>query len=139
MHRDMKQGLEGKIDGTLHEHQRVFEAWREEFNTERPHAALGGKCPAEVYRKSERKYDTDCDDIEYAPGFIARKVNDRGFFSFKGKRYFAGNPFAGYPVGIHAIRGGLYELWFNAYLISTMNLETGLLEFKTSVMITKAS
>jgi hypothetical protein len=56
MHRDMMRELEGQIDGSLNEHQKVFDVWRKEFNTERPHQALGMKRPVEVYRKSERNY-----------------------------------------------------------------------------------
>ena len=52
MHRDMKAELEGQIDGNLNEHQRVFDKWREDFNTIRPHEALGMKTPSDVYVKS---------------------------------------------------------------------------------------
>ena len=33
MHRDMKKELQGKTDGTLGEHQNVFNEWRHVFNT----------------------------------------------------------------------------------------------------------
>ena len=36
--------------------QTRFDAFREEFNTERPHEALAMKCPAEVYSASPRPY-----------------------------------------------------------------------------------
>jgi len=36
MHRDMKDELEGQIDGNLNEHQKVFDDWRDTFNTIRP-------------------------------------------------------------------------------------------------------
>jgi len=41
MHRDMKKELQGQIDGTLGEHQNVFDQGRNTFNTVRPHEALG--------------------------------------------------------------------------------------------------
>ena len=37
--------------------QARFDAFRHEFNTERPHEALAMKCPAEVYSASARPYD----------------------------------------------------------------------------------
>ncbi len=37
--------------GTLIEAQVVVEAWRKEYNTFRPHSALGGLTPAEFYAK----------------------------------------------------------------------------------------
>ena len=47
MHRDVSQELEPHTG-----EQAALDLWREEFNEERPHEALGMKCPAEVYRCS---------------------------------------------------------------------------------------
>jgi transposase InsO family protein len=49
MHRDMKNELQGQIDGNLNEHQKVFDQWRDEFNNIRPHHVLGYKTPYEVF------------------------------------------------------------------------------------------
>jgi transposase InsO family protein len=43
MHLDIKKELEGKINGSLKLHQNVFDIWKDEFNTERPHESLGMK------------------------------------------------------------------------------------------------
>ncbi len=45
MHRDIGGELE---PGTAE--QGAMDLWRQEFNQERPHEALGMKCPAEVYQ-----------------------------------------------------------------------------------------
>jgi hypothetical protein len=37
--------------------QARFDAFRQEFNTERPHEALAMRCPDEVYSASTRPYD----------------------------------------------------------------------------------
>jgi hypothetical protein len=34
----------------------TLDLWRQEFNYERPHEALGMRCPAEIYQNSNRKY-----------------------------------------------------------------------------------
>jgi hypothetical protein len=39
-------------------------------------------------------------------------VNDRGFFNWKTKRIFVGNPFSGYYVGIKERAGKWTEVWF---------------------------
>ena len=100
MHRDMKTELQGQIDGSLNEHQKVFDQWRNDFNEVRPHEALGMKTPAEVYRKSKIKYTGEHVELRYAKGFRVRYVNDRGYLNLDQKRLFVGNPFAGYHVGI---------------------------------------
>src|SRR6516165_8243366 len=49
-----KDGLElqclGRID------QNSLELWRQEFNEQRPHEALGMRCPSELYQHSARRY-----------------------------------------------------------------------------------
>ena len=127
MHRDMKQELEGQIDGNLKEHQRVFDEWREEYNTERPHAALGQHTPSTVYRKSDRKYQPEAELIEYPRGYKSRMVNDRGVTHYKNHRIFVGNPFAGYNVGIKSLKNGDLEVWFDNFLIGRVDSQTNLL------------
>jgi transposase InsO family protein len=126
MHRDMKAELEGQIDGNLNEHQRVFDIWRKEFNTIRPHAALNMKTPSEIYIKSPRKYDSKDVLIVYGRGYKSRKVNDRGFCNYKSKRIFIGNPFSGFNIAIKEI-DGVTKFWFDDFLIGALDEKTGLL------------
>jgi transposase InsO family protein len=123
MHRDMKRELEGKIDGNLRYHQQVFDEWREEYNTVRPHQALGNKTPATMYHKSAIKYVDEVDLIEYPRGYKSRMVNDRGWTNFKSKRIFIGNPFAGYNVGIKALKSGDFEVWFDYLFIGVIDAQ----------------
>jgi putative transposase len=117
----------------------VFDEWREQFNTERPHQALKGKSPAEVYHKSETKYDPILEELLYPRGFKARKVNDRGVMSFGGRRYFIGNPFAGYSIGICVKKDGVLEVWFASRMLGTLDVETGLINFTMALKLSKAS
>ena len=128
MHRDMKTELQGQIDGSLNEHQKVFDQWRNDFNEVRPHEALGMKTPAEVYRKSKIKYTGEHIELRYAKGFRVRYVNDRGYLNLDQKRLFVGNPFAGYHVGIKEFVDKPAEVWFGNFLLGTINADTGLIE-----------
>jgi len=128
MHRDMKKELQGKIDGTLNEHQNVFNEWVKEFNTIRPHEALGMQVPADVYVKSERKYPGEYVELKYGKGFITRYVNDRGYFNYDNKRVFIGNPFAGYHVGLKINSDAVLEVWFSNMLLGKINPDNWLIE-----------
>ena len=125
----MMAELEGQIDRNLNEHQRVFDKCREEFNTIRPHEALGMKRPADIYVKSERKYEPEDVLIVYGKGYKSRMVKDRGFCNYKGKRFFAGNPFAVYNAGIKEYEGET-EIWFDDFQIGTIDKITGLIIYK---------
>lgn len=99
MHADIYRELEGKIEGDLKMHQAVFDVWRDEFNTERPHEALAMQTPAEFYTPSSRRYTRDV-QLLYEPGFLRRIINTRGIIHFKARRVFISNAFNGYVVGL---------------------------------------
>jgi len=128
MHRDMKKELQGQIDGTLGEHQSVFNAWLETFNTVRPHEALDMKVPADVYVKSDRKYFEEHIELKYGKGFITRIVNDRGFLNLNNRRVFIGNPFTGYHVGIKEQINKPMEIWFANILLGKINTDNWFIE-----------
>ena len=128
MHKDMAIELEGQIDGTLNEHQAVFDKWVDEFNNVRPHEALCMKTPSECYEKSKIKYPGEHIEIKYPKGFKRRYVNDRGCFNWQSKRIFVGNPFNGYHVGIKESVDKPLEIWFSDLRLGTLNPDNGLIE-----------
>jgi transposase InsO family protein len=128
MHRDMKKELQGKIDGSLNEHQNVFNEWIRVFNTERPHEALDMKVPVDIYTKSDRKYPGEHIELHYGKGFITRYVNDRGYINYDNKRIFIGNPFSGYHAGIKVFVDAPMEIWFTNILLGKINSSTWLIE-----------
>jgi transposase InsO family protein len=128
MHRDMARELEGQIDGTLNEHQNVFDTWRHDFNYVRPHEALRMKTPSEVYTKSERKFLGELVELKYGRGFKERMVNDRGYINIKQQRVFVGNPFAGYHIGVKQFTDKPTELWFGEFYMGIINPDSGLIE-----------
>lgn len=116
MHLDMYNELEGKINGDLKMHQSVFEVWRNEYNTERPHETLGMKKPAQVYEKSKRKY-RHMDSIKYPENILSRTINNRGNVFYKGRRIFISNAFNGFNVGLDVRPKERIKVWFaNNYL-----------------------
>lgn len=101
MHRDMACELEGQIDGNLKYHQKVFDDWQKEYNEERPHESLNMKTPSSRYAKSLIQYEPEFIEFEYPGNFKDRIVSNRGYVNYKGKRYFLGNPFNGYNIGLY--------------------------------------
>ena len=127
MHLDMKRELEGQIEGDIRYHQNVFDAWRKEFNESRPHEALEMKTPNEIYHKSEIEYDPDISEFDYPKGIKSRNVNNRGYVNYMCKRYFIGNPFDGYNIGIECGKDGRLNAWFGNNLLGYFDKETLLL------------
>jgi transposase InsO family protein len=125
MHEDMKRELQGKIKGNLKDHQKEFDRWRKVFNEVRPHEALGMKTPAEVYKKSPRRWDGKEAEQEYGGKMKTRMVNDRGYFNFRQARILMGNPFAGNYVGLKELPNKTSEIWFNQFFMGLLDESTG--------------
>ena len=110
MHRDMKADLQAFPAATPGAEQRACDRWRQEFNHVRPHEALGGKVPAEVYKPSERRFVRV--SYVYPSDWIVRTVTDRGAINVRCAQFSAGLALARQRVGLEPIDGLRHRLWF---------------------------
>jgi putative transposase len=78
MHNTLKAEAIRPPRGNLSAQQRAFNAFRLEFNTERPHRALGGVPPASLYSASTRPFPNRPPTLEYPGHFIVKRVTPRG-------------------------------------------------------------
>ena len=62
-------------------------------------------------------------------------MNDRGCINLKRQRYFIGNPFAGYYVGIKPVKTGEQIVWFGDYRLGTLDNDTMTLKPERRVTI----
>lgn len=104
-HRTLKHELlQYNVFFDLTETQRRFNIWRDEYNIQRPHEALGMKAPILRYSASNRKYIGKLPDIEYPSEDEVQMVNRAGNINYKNKRYFISESFKGLPVGLRVNR-----------------------------------
>src|SRR5262249_16207704 len=82
MHRTLKAEATRPPAATLRAQQRRFNAFRIEFNTERPHAALNGAPPASVYVPSTRPCPDRIPAPEYPTHYTTRYVSTNGGIRF---------------------------------------------------------
>ena len=82
-HKAMNQELlKHYIPKDISDAERVFSDWRNCYNNERPHEALGMKCPSDMYIPSERMYYDQVDKYEYSGKYHVIKVNNWGYVRF---------------------------------------------------------
>ncbi len=82
-HRTMDQEvLKHYTPENMTDAERVLNEWRNVYNKERPHEALGMKCPAEIYKPSLRTYFDEIPPYEYSGAFHVIKVNSWGYVRF---------------------------------------------------------
>ena len=116
-HRDIATELESLGQGAT---PQALELWREEFNRERPHQALGMRCPAELYRNSDRRYSPTQVQLSY-PGMATRLVDKNGKLSWKDQRVFLSSSLAGWHVGLQGTEKGQLEVWFARLLLGHLD------------------
>jgi transposase InsO family protein len=104
--------------------QRAFDAWREVYNFERPHQALGQNVPASRYRPSARPMPERLPKADYAVDDIVRTVPDsKDYIRFKGRLWKVPQAFRGERVAIRPLRtDGCYGVFFASHQIAAIDL-----------------
>ena len=117
LHRDIAAELESMGQGASAE---ALELWREQFNRERPHEALGMRCPAELYRDSARRYNGAEVQLSY-PGMARRLVDKNGMLSWNQQKVFITRSLAGWEVGLQRTEKAQLEVWFGRLLLGYLD------------------
>lgn len=115
MHLTLKKEATRPSGNNLLQQQEKFDKFINEYNTERPHQALGMKYPAEVYRKSERLYRKDLPDLEYPLHDKTILVTHCGRICFDSKKVSFSKVFAGQKVGIREVNDKIWLVSFMDY------------------------
>ena len=98
---------------TLAGWQHHFDTWREIYNHERPHEALGMQVPASRYEPSRRTYPEQLPTVEYGPADIVRKVKHLGHIKYLGRDYHIGSAFYGLHVALRpTLKDGVFDVFF---------------------------
>jgi len=120
MHLDIFRELEsGRAGGD----QKAFDLWRQEFNTERPHEAIGMATPAEIYHPSKRAYQGTPESIDYGT-METRQVNRTGVITYRGDRIAISAALGTWNVGLSPCRDDVVEVWFAKLLIGHIEPKT---------------
>jgi len=117
MHLTLKKATALPAASNFLQQQGKFDAFQTEYNKERPHEALGMKCPAEVYSTSSRPY-RGIGRIDYPMHDHAITVTNCGRICMKGKKINFSVVFAGQEVGIR-------EVSEKVWLVSFMDYDLG--------------
>lgn len=94
--------------------QSKLDAFQLEYNTERPHAALGMKFPTEVYVRSKRAY-RGIGNVDYPLHDKTITVTSCGRICMKGKKINFSQVFSGQNVGIKEVADKTWLVTFMDY------------------------
>jgi transposase InsO family protein len=112
MHGTLQADTASPPAATLDEQQRSFDRFREEFNVERPHEALGFRTPASLHQSSPRCYPCALREPVYADDCAVRRVRSTGEIKWRGELIFVSRVLIGEAVAITETENGEWVVRF---------------------------
>src|SRR5262249_53664386 len=117
MHRTLKAETVRPPAADLAEQQARFDAFREEFNHERPHEALGQVTPGSVHRPSPRPLPAEPPPPGYPAHFEVRQIRGGGEIKFRGRFISVSGALIGQPVGLEEAADGVWSVFYYQLLV----------------------
>lgn len=123
-HRTLKRdALHGRAFADLDACQHVFDRFREVYNTQRPHEALGLAVPASRYQASPRPFPEVLPAVHYDPADHVRRVQQGGWINFRGRTWRVPKAFTGQAVALRPTdRDGRFDIVFIAHRLAQIDL-----------------
>jgi transposase InsO family protein len=126
LHRTLHEATMEKPAANLRAQQRVFDAFRQEYNEERPHEALSGKTPADVYQASPRDFPGRLPKSpEYPSDWETRSVRAGGQMSWQGEDIVISKVLKDQVIGLEPIDDGHWRLWFGGHELGVFDERKG--------------
>lgn len=122
MHRTLKKYATRPASYSLSAQQQRFDAFKKEFNHERPHESLDQQYPATVYRPSIRTYPKALPEIEYSSYLDVYKVHSSGIIYWGGGQVYVSHILKGEWVGVEQIDDNVFDLYFSFYRLGSFDI-----------------
>jgi transposase InsO family protein len=122
MHLTLKQEATRPAGANILQQQAKLDDFLEQYNQERPHEALGMKCPAEVYLPSPRLYN-GIPDPHYPFHDRTVVVTSCGRLCLYRKKINLSTSLAGQAVGVKEVESGIWLVSFMDYDLGYIDLE----------------
>jgi transposase InsO family protein len=123
-HRTLKAATAQPPAATIRAQQQRFDAFRYEYNHERPHEALEQQPPMSCYACSPRGYPRRLEEPSYAEADQVRRVRHNGEIRWSSGTIYVSRLLIGEPVGIYEAADG--------WLVRYGPVELGLLDAANS-------
>lgn len=112
----MKQATAQPPAANLRRQQEACDRFRQEYNWERPHAALGMQTQAELYLPNGRSYPSLLREPKYGEEWEVRRAGPCGPIRWRMRRLFVGRALGGEQIGLEPVDDGEWKVWFSQAL-----------------------
>jgi transposase InsO family protein len=124
MHSTLKAETARPPRSSLRAQQRCFEAFRQEYNHERPHEALAYATPASRYTPSPRPYPRRLPELDYPAHFRVERAYPNGVISFQETQWYLSNCLAGELVGLEERDDDRWTVHFGPIELGVLDVRT---------------
>lgn len=124
MHRTLKLEATSPPASTLRAQQEAFDQFQRLYNGERPHEALGGKTPNDVYLPSTRLLPRRLEPFSYPPNCEVRRVRGDGIALLGRRRVKVSKTLAGHSVAFRWICDTKWEVRYGPITLGIFDLRT---------------
>lgn len=113
MHRTLKAETANPPRQNRRAQQKAFDRFRDEFNNERPHEALGQQTPASHYQASPAAFPNRLPERQtYPDQWHTRKVRGGGDMKWGGHDVYITQALTGHHIGLEPIEDGIWKIYF---------------------------
>jgi transposase InsO family protein len=103
--------------------QAACDAWRQTYNTWRPHEALELATPASRYQPSSVPFPETLPPLLYLPHDVVRRVSQPGCISFEGTTWRVSKALIGESVALRPTdTDGIFSVFYAHHRVRTLNL-----------------
>lgn len=107
----------------------VFSAWQHVYNFERPHEALGDKCPGDVYSPSPKPFLEVIPPFDYDPHYHLYRINNWGYLRFAHHQIYISETFCNTYVQLIPVEEEDTALiTYRNFIIAKVDLSDGQLQ-----------
>lgn len=122
MHRELKAEAARPPAPNRTLEQKLLNAFKKEYNTFRPHKALGNRTPASVHIHSEREYSSKIMPWDYPSTFSVRRVFRNGAIRWDSYNWImVATPLIGRDIGLEELGNGIWRVYFRSKLLGYLD------------------
>lgn len=124
MHRTLNEEAATPPSANLPDQQARMEAWRQDYNSNRPHEALGQVCPATLWQPSSRPWPVAIAVWDYPADHWVRRVNTKGYIVWRDVPLYLTEALCGETVALAQRDDGDWAIRFRAFDLAVLGEAT---------------
>ena len=121
MHRTLKAEAATPRCADIATQQRRMDDWRVDFNTNRPHEALGQRCPASLHTRSARSYPELLRPWEYPADHHLQRVSRDGYIKWQDSALYVSEALAREQIALARRDDGDWVLRFRSFDLAVID------------------